>query len=104
MDAGLLQHSFTAADWFLISAIALVCTGAMRRYSQVFVAVIIAVLADLLLPGAYALITGGSAGNALADSWVRLAGDNGLALLVRVLIYFGAISILFGIKTASGRP
>lgn len=98
-----IETSFTPADLLLISAIALVCAGVMRSYSQIIAAVVLAAFADFMLPGIYALLTGAPVMDALAASWTRLAGYSGVALLLRALVYFSAISVLFGTKAAYGR-
>lgn len=95
----IVEQSFTPADLVLISAIALVCAGVMRQYGNILLAVFIAILVDFMLPGIYALLIGAPVGEALFASSNRLAGYSGLALLVRSLAYFAAISILFGTKT-----
>ncbi len=99
----IVEQSFTPADLVLISAIALVCAGVMRRYGNILMAVFIALLVDFTLPGLYALLTGAPVGDALGASFTRLAGYSGLALLVRGLAYFAAISVLFGTKAAYGK-
>ena len=99
----LVEHSFSPSDLVLISAIALVVAGIMRSYRHIIMAVVAAALADFMLPGLYALLTGAPVGDALAASWVRLAGYSGAALLLRALVYFAAISLLFGTKAAYGR-
>ncbi len=99
----IMEQSFTPADLVLISAIALVCAGVMRNYSHIVMAVFIAAIVDFMLPGIFALITGAPVGEALLASWTRLAGYSSVALLVRALVYFAAISLLFGTKAAYGR-
>ncbi|PHS27908.1 MAG: hypothetical protein COA85_04495 [Robiginitomaculum sp.] len=98
-----MEQSFTPADLVLISAISLVCAGAMRNYGNIIVTVFIATAVDYMLPGVFALLTGAPVGDALAASWTRLAGYSSVALLVRTLFYFAAISLLFGTKAAYGR-
>jgi len=99
----IMEQSFTPADLVLISAISLVCAGAMRHYGHIIVTVFIATAVDYMLPGVFALLTGAPVGDALAASWTRLAGYSSVALLVRTLVYFAAISLLFGTKAAYGR-
>ncbi len=98
-----LQNSFTPSDLLLISAIALVCAGIMSHYGQIVAAVVLAVVADFTLPGIYALLTGAPVGEAMAASWTRLSGYSGATLMLRALVYFSAISILFGTRAAYGR-
>ncbi len=98
-----LQGGFTPSDLLLISAIALVCAGIMRSYGQIVAAVVLAVVADFALPGVYALLTGAPVGDAMAASWTRLSGYSGATLMLRALVYFSAISLLFGTKLAYGR-
>ncbi len=99
----IVEQSFTTADLVLISAIALVCAGVMRNYRSIFLAVFFAVVVDFTLPATYALLIGASTNEALQASTARLAGYSGLALLVRSLAYFAAISVLFGAKAAYWR-
>lgn len=99
----IVEQSFTPADLVLISAIALVCAGVMRHYSGIILAVFIAALVDFMLPGSFALLTGAPVGDAMAASWTRLSGFSGAALVIRLLVYFAAISVLFGTKIAYGR-
>jgi hypothetical protein len=94
----IVEQSFTPADLVLISAISLVCAGVMRSYSNIVLTVFIAVLVDFLLPGLFALMTGAPLGQAMDASWTRMAGYSSVALLVRALVYFSVISILFGTK------
>ncbi len=99
----IMEQSFTPADLVLISAIALVCAGVMRSYGHIVMAVFIAAAVDFMLPGIFALVTGVPVSEALLASWDRLAGYSSVALLVRALVYFAAISLLFGTKAAYGR-
>jgi hypothetical protein len=98
-----MEQSFTTADLVLISAISLVCAGVMRNYASIIVTVFIASSVDFMLPGIFALLTGAPVGEALTASWNRLAGYSSVALFVRGLIYFAAISLLFGTKAAYGK-
>lgn len=98
-----VEQSFSPADLILISAIALVCASVMRNYGSIILAVFIAALVDFMMPGAFALLAGTSVGDAMASSWARLSGYSGAALVLRLLVYFVTISLLFATKIAYGR-
>ena len=100
---GLLLAGFTFFDALLITAAALVAALAMRRWSQLTAAALIAYTIDVLVRFAMEYLASGDLpANFAFDLALARLDMHGLAATVRPLIYFGAIALLFGLKHRYG--
>jgi len=95
---------FTAFDLVFMTCASLIAALAMRRWSQLLSAALIAYGVDVLLRFAMEYL---SAGDMPANFAVQLAFArmdlHGLAATVRPFVYFAAVAILFGMKRRYSR-
>lgn len=100
---GLLIAGFTFFDVMFMTAAALVAALAMRRWSQLTGAALIAYAVDVLVRFAVEYLASGDVpANFAFDLALARLDMHGLAATVRPLIYFGAIAFLFGLKHRYG--
>ncbi len=100
---GLLFAGFTFFDVLFITAAALVAALAMRRWSQLTGAALIAYAVDVLVRFSMEYLASGDVpANFAFDLALARLDMHGLAATVRPLIYFGAIAFLFGLKHRYG--
>lgn len=95
----LLLAGFTAFDfWFMVGA-SLVAALAMRRWSQLVGAVLIAYAADVAVRlGLEYLGAGDVPANFALDLAFARLDMHGLAATLRPFLYFGAIALLFAAR------
>jgi len=101
---GMVIAGFTAFDLVFMTCASLIAALAMRRWSQLLSAALIAYGVDVLLRFAMEYL---SAGDMPANFAVQLAFArmdlHGLAATVRPFVYFAAVAILFGMKRRYSR-
>ncbi|MGJ3232413.1 MAG: hypothetical protein ACFE0P_11505 [Oceanicaulis sp.] len=101
---GMVLAGFTAFDFLFMTCASLIAALAMRHWSQLLGAALIAYGFDVILRFAMELL---SAGDMPANFAVELAfarmDMHGLAATARPFLYFGAIAILFAVKRRYAR-
>ncbi|MFP4519249.1 MAG: hypothetical protein ACLFQ5_07320 [Oceanicaulis sp.] len=107
MDKGALSMvlaGFTAFDFLFMTCAALIAALAMRHWSQLLGAALIAYGVDVALRFAMEFLSAGDmpANFAIGLAFARM-DMHGLAATARPFLYFGAIALLFAMKRRYAR-
>lgn len=98
-----LASGFSPFDWWLIIVLSLVAALIMRKWPQWPAAAALAFLVDAIAPFFYRMATGMPANFAYEFAFSRLDENGGVAVLLRLAIYFLAIGGVFWAKRRYGR-
>lgn len=95
-----LLRNFSTLDMALIAPISLMSGLLLRRWYALAWAVMAALAADFALPFLYYLVTGDGLDNSWGRAAARFVDNDGGLLILRTAVYFAAIALVFGIKSA----